>query len=94
MTEEYLLHCTYHGVLPPWVRLSFVSVAVALGAGVAFPGVTVPLWAGVAARASLPVDLHPPSGGFVVVPPSAACSGRRGDVLPRCCAVLLSCAGG
>lgn len=76
------LNSTYHGVLPPSVWLPFIFVAVALWAGVALPGVGVPLWADVAARAGLPVGVNSPSGGFVVLPPSVACVGGRWNVLP------------
>lgn len=85
------LHRTYQGVLPPWVTLAFVSVA--LWANIALPGVEVPLWAGVVGRSGLPVLVHSPSCGFIVVAPSASGAGRRRDILPHCCTVLLSCAG-
>lgn len=50
--------------------------------------VVVPFGAGVA----VPRVSSPPSG-FVVVSSLTACSGRRWDVLPQRCTVLLSCVG-
>lgn len=90
LLEKAFLHRTYHRVLPSWVRLSFISVFVALGAGVALPGGRVPLWAGVAAGAGLPIGVHSPPSGFIVLSPSATCRGRGGNVLPLRCTVLLS----
>lgn len=87
VNQGYLLHCTYHRVLPSWVGPSFVSVRVAL------PGVRVPVRAGVPAGTGLPRGFYPSPGCFVVVPTPAAAGGWRGHVLPDCCAVWLTGAG-
>jgi len=75
-------HRPDQGVLPPGVGLSVGLPVVPVG--VALPGV----------GAGLPVAVEPPSGGFVVVAPPATRGGRRGDVLPRRRALMLSRAGG
>lgn len=84
VNQGYLLHRTYHGVLPSRVGLSFVSV------GVALPGDGVPVWAGVPAGAGLPGGFYSSPRCFVEVPTPAAGGGWRGHVLPECCTVLLS----
>lgn len=87
VNQGYLLHRTNHGVLPSRVRLSFVSV------GVALPGDGVPVWAGVPAGAGLPWGFYFSPRCFIVVPPPTAGGGRWGYVLPECCPVVLSGAG-
>lgn len=67
---------TDHGVLSPRLRLSVVAVAVPVGAGVA-------------ARAGLPVALQRPPRRLVMLPPSVGRGGRRGHVLPQSGTLLL-----
>lgn len=93
VTHYYHLNCTYRRVLPPSIWLPFIFVAIALWAGVALPGVVVPLWARVAVRVGLPVGVNSPSSGFVIVPPSLASAGGRWNIVPYCCTVLLHCMG-
>lgn len=62
------LNCTDRGVLPSRVRLSFVGVAIAVGAVVTLPVCRVPLRADVAAGAGLPVAVSPPSGVVGLAP--------------------------
>lgn len=72
-----------NGVLSPRLRLSVVAVAVPVGAGVA-------------ARAGLPVALQRPPRRVVMLPPSVGRCGRRGHVLPQSRTLLLllpGCAG-
>lgn len=75
-----VLNRAYHGILPSWVRLSFVTVAIAVGAVVTLLDGKVSLWAGVAAGAGLPVSVSSPYG-VVVLAPSLTRGGWRRDVL-------------
>lgn len=75
-----VLNRAYHGILPSWVRLSFVTVAIAVGAVVTLLDGRVSLWTGVAAGAGLPVSVSSPYG-VVVLAPSLTRRGWRRDVL-------------